>query len=249
MQQLDDDQILRRTKFAHLSDLQFAYLMRVCQKRGLDPWLNDVCAEVRNRGGRPDLTIIVTITALRRLAEQSEEFAGRRGPFWCGPDNQWHEVWTRPEFPTAARVGIIRQNHDGIIWGTARWETFCQWKLGPDGQTQMDEFWAKMGDHMLAKCAEANGLRAAFPQRFAGLYIPEEMMQAKSQRSTEVDDSAPTSEFLFQLRLVRDFELAGAAEREAAIKRMRDRFPGLDGREFYAAALSGLAEEKSAAVG
>lgn len=248
----NSDFILHRTKFSHLSDHQFDYVQEFCRRHGLDAWMGHVHAELRGSGHRAEVVIIVTIQALRDIAESTGDLTGRIGPEWCGADGVWRNVWLEGTPPAAARVGINRKGRDRTVWGVCNWDAFAQWKI-VDGELVIDEFWGKMGPHMLGKCAEATAIRAAFSQRCGGLYVREEMMQPRAQLPTEsrpvLDDDAPPSEFLFQLRLVRDFEFADAAERAAAVARMREKFPQLDGPEFYAAALRELADERSAIAG
>jgi hypothetical protein len=54
--------------------------------------------------------------------------------------------------------------------------------------------WQKMGPHMLAKCAESNGLRRAFPDQTGGLYTKEEMGQATTPDSDEDGHSGPETD-------------------------------------------------------
>ena len=48
------------------------------------------------------------------------------------------------------------------------------------GELRLVGWWAKGGAHQLAKCAEALGLRKAFPQELSGYYSVEEMEQSTS---------------------------------------------------------------------
>ena len=83
-------------------------------------------------------------------------------------------MWLGKTPPVAAKVGILRSDFKEPCWGVARYDAYVGKKKGGE----VTAMWIKLGDVMIAKCAEALGLRKAFPQELSGLYTSDEMEQA-----------------------------------------------------------------------
>jgi phage recombination protein Bet len=119
------------------------------------------------------LVIGTTIDGARVIAERSGKYAGQEGPFWCGADGVWKDVWLDKAPPAAAKVGVVRSDFKGTLWGIARYESYRPPFNSP--------VWAKMPENMLAKCAEMLALRKAFPNDLSGLYAKEELESQEIQ--------------------------------------------------------------------
>ena len=154
---------------------ELAMFLMYCQRTGLDPFSRQIYLSER-RAQKDGRWIVsrkpeTTIDGFRVIAERSGQYAGQIGPFWCGPDGEWKDVWLGQDFPSAARVGILRHDFKEPVWGVALWVEYVQTKT--DGKP--NSMWQKMGANQLAKCAESLGLRKAFPRDLSGIYTREEM--------------------------------------------------------------------------
>lgn len=201
----DQDKTLVRTTIAKdLDEKEFNLFMAVCVATGLNPILRQVCP-VKYKGR---MVIQVEIDGYRLQAQRSNEYRGQLGPFWCGTNGEWKDVWLEDEPPVAAKVGVYREslkdpntNEYLPTWGVAKFKSFAKYfpiknESGrPTGKVKLGEMWESMPDVMIAKCAEAQAIRKAFPAETSSLYVKEEMMsEAAMQRlMKENEDAAATN--------------------------------------------------------
>lgn len=120
---------------------------------------------------REVLTIQASIDAYRLIAARTREYLGQVGPQWCGPDGEWRDVWLSEEPPAAARVGVRRRGANEPTWSVATFKESAQWFRASDGKPYLGDFWQRMPAQMLAKVAETNALKRAFPNDTAGIEL------------------------------------------------------------------------------
>lgn len=183
--------LVKRTVASDCNETEFDLFMAVAQSKGLDPFTKQISAIVFNKD-KPDkrkMAIITTIDGFRVIAERT----GAYRPDDEEPDYTYDPELKGPLNPLGlvkAKVKVFKDGHPAP--GVAYWEEFApikdewgeneQGKRKPTGKQTLDTGgnWGKMPRVMLAKCAEAQALRKAFPERLSGLYEGAEFDRARA---------------------------------------------------------------------
>jgi phage recombination protein Bet len=175
---LGDEQraLLARTLCQGATTDEMSLFFAICDRTGLDPFARQIYAVKRwdSRARREVMQTQVSIDGARLTAQRSNEYAGQDGPYWCGADGVWKDVWLSSELPMAAKVGVMRRGFAQPLYGVALFAEYAQ----RNKEGHLTAMWSKMPAVMIAKCAEMIALRKGFPAELSGLYAAEEMSQA-----------------------------------------------------------------------
>lgn len=172
------------------SDEDLLYFAQVSKSTGLDPVKREIYGIYRNvkqKDGtyQPKLSIQTGIDGFRSTAEKSGKFAGSKEPeFEYNEDLKISVKFGDADkiVPNRSRVSVMKVVGDRVIDTTraANWVDYYP------GNTNDGMMWRKLPETMLSKVAEAQALRAAFPN-CEGLYLAEEFHQPDEPQEKGTD--------------------------------------------------------------
>ena len=159
--------LIRKTVAKDCNEQELKLFLYQSKRTGLDPLTRQIYA-IKNKD---KLIIQTSIDGFRLIAERSGKYAGQLGPFFCGSDGIWADVWLSKTPPLASKVGVLRSDFKEPLYAVAKFESYAV----KNYKGELTYAWHKMPEIMLAKCAEALALRKAFPQELSGIYSAEEI--------------------------------------------------------------------------
>jgi phage recombination protein Bet len=202
-------QTVLKPKERDATPAELALLAEQSIRTGLDPMSRQIYGIYRKSRGVEVMTLQVGIDGLRAIAERTGSYLGQSGPFWCGDDGVWRDVWFDKKPPRAAKV-IVRKAIGAHIAETpavAHFDEYApmkdEWVNGSKtGNRELSGLWGDKPALMIAKCAEALALRKAFPQDMSGLYTDDEMARVDVKSASFVE-TPPAAKVLTEVQLAR----------------------------------------------
>lgn len=164
-------ELIKQTVAKGATDLELELFLHACKHTGLDPLMKQIYAIKRwsQADGREVLSFQTGIDGYRLIADRTGKYAGSSDAIYEEKDGKL----------ILAQVTVLKiiEGEKCAFTASARWEEYVQ----RNRQTEPTSTWKKMPYLMLAKCAEAQALRKAFPMELSGLYTHDEMMHRDSE--------------------------------------------------------------------
>lgn len=151
--------VLRDTVAKDLTDAEYIAFGTLCAATGLNPIRKEIWAIKTDRS----LQIMTGLNGYRAIANSHPSYDGMEGPIFHYDANG---------NLLSAEVFVYRKDRARPHKGYAIWRESHGDLKSKYGN---DTIWAKRPHQMLAKCAECDGLRRAFPLEMSGIYAEEEM--------------------------------------------------------------------------
>jgi phage recombination protein Bet len=163
--------LIRATKAKGLNNDEFLRFIEFAKEVGLNPLNDTIIPKLLNENDpqKRQLSFYIKISGLRTMAD-------RTGQYLAGSEEAKITRRTTAKNEASNPLGIVKatvkiKKWMGGSWhevvGKANWDEFAPIV---DGVIAKDSFWRKMPEHMIAKCAEAEALRRAFPAVFANTF-------------------------------------------------------------------------------
>lgn len=160
------EELIRTSFMPGATQEEAGALLEVARLRGLNPFLKQIhfVKRTAQRDGRyvEVWAFQVGIDGFRAIAERTGQYDGQDEIVTLeGPDG----------LPVASRCVVYRKDRTRPIIATARFREYAQYTR--DGA--LTKMWREKPFLMLEKCAEALGLRKAFPEDLSGLHEAAEL--------------------------------------------------------------------------
>jgi len=188
--------LIRQTVAKDCNDLEFNLFFEAARRYALDPFRRQISALVFNKdkAEKRQMAIIVGRDGLRAIAQRCGDYRPASDAAEWATDDALKSP-TNPAGLISCAVRLWKQDKRGEwypVHGEAYWDEFApvkdEWAFNeesrsrkPTGRQTVDGNWARMPRVMLQKCAEAQALRAGWPDAFGGLYAEEEMHRVEAE--------------------------------------------------------------------
>ncbi len=188
--------VVRQTIAKDCDNAEYDLFMEAARSYGLDPFRKQIIPLVFSKGNKEKrrMSIVVTRDGLRVMASRCGDYRPASEPAHFVIDTD-HKGPTNPKGIVSVSVKLWKQDNKGEwypVIGEADWDEFApianEWAYDenagnrkPTGNKVLDASgnWARMPKVMIQKCAEAQALRAGWPETFSGVYVEEEMDRDK----------------------------------------------------------------------
>lgn len=186
--------VLRSSLYVGAADESIKLVVGYCRAAGLDPMQKPVHIVPMwdSKAGSMRDVIMPGVGLYRTQAARSGQLAGISEPEF-GPDTHQELSGTKITFPAWCRVTVKRRLPTGEIaefTATERWiENYAQ-KGGKEKSIAPNAMWMKRPYAQLAKCAQAQALRIAFPEMTGAAPTADEM-EGKAIDAEVIDNGQP----------------------------------------------------------